>query len=181
MSSSRGVLAALVAALCALAFGAVRAAKADPPSRVSNTFDVTFKSSTWTRRCGFPVFEHQTGKVTNTVYSADGTVTKEIDTADGLKTTYFSANGSYTSVSSATLHTTYPDGIALGAPATLVFTGNQVLLPGSPQAGRDAYAGEVVFVSPDGTPFVDIDAPISEHGHFDSFPDEIAALCGALS
>lgn len=175
-----------------LAFGILTAlglcvsAAAAPPTRVSSVVDSTFASKSWSSRCGIPVFEHQQGTVTSKLFVQQGQAVTEIDTASGLRTTYFSptaAGGtdrSFTAVSSATLKTDLPSGADLGAPAQLTFTGLQILLPGLPQAGRDVYQGEVAFVTPDGFPLTDIVGFVSETGHFSDFQAEVAALCGAL-
>ena len=165
-------------------------AAASPPTRTSESVDATFKSNRWTARCGFPVYIHQQGLINILLFhSRDGTtVISEIDTAPGYKTTYFSplsvnggTGGSFTSPAAVALRTTYPDGTDLGAPAILAFDGLQGLAPGSPQAGRDVYLGEVVFVTPEGQPFADLVAPISTSGHFDDFATYVAAVCGALA
>jgi hypothetical protein len=163
-------------------------AAASPPTRISESVDATFKSNRWTARCGFPVYIHEQGTINVLLFnSRDGIVISEIDTSPGYKTTYFSplsvaggTGGSFTSPAAVALRTTYPDGIDLGAPAILSFNGLQGLVPGSPQAGRDVYLGEVVFVTPEGQPFADLVAPISTNGHFDDFATFVAALCGAL-
>jgi len=164
-------------------------AAASPPTRISELVDATFKSNRWTARCGFPVYIHEQGLINVLLfYSRDGTaVISEVDTSPGYKTTYFSplsvvggTGGSFTSPSAVALRTTYPDGADLGAPAILSFNGLQSLAPGSAQAGKEIYLGEVAFVTPEGQPFTDLIALISTNGHFDDFATVVASICGAL-
>ena len=187
---SRNVRVAVLATTIsgALLLGALSAA-ASTPIRISGALDVTFKSSRWTNRCGFPVYVRQQGTQTATLFvSRDGSqVVSEIDTNPGFKTTFFSplsaggTGGAYTATSAGALRTTYPAGTALGAPAILAFNGLQILFPGLPQAGRDVYQGEVVFVTSDGLPVTDLVAPISSSGTFADLATIIVALCGRLS
>ena len=184
---SRVALAAsTVLATGLIALAACMSATAAPPTREVSAIDFTFRSTSWSARCGIPVYEHQQGTAISALFSSGGRVSKEIDTSAGLKTTYFSptaaggTGGSFTAVSSATLKTTFPDGVSISATAQLTFSGLQILLPGLPQAGRDVYQGEVAYISPDGIPLTDLTGFVSENGHFNDFQTEVAALCGAL-
>jgi len=181
MRMCRAVAVPLATACLALA----PSLEAAPPTHLSLTVDDTFPSR-YTLVCGIPVYRHDSGMVRITLFhDKNGTVIGEIDTVANYKTTLFSpveggTGRSFTSPSSASLKSTYPDGVYLGAPAILVFNGVQFMPPGLPQAGHDVYAGEIVFIDEAGVPFVDLTGLIDERGHFTDIAEYDAAICAAL-
>ena len=182
MRMCRAVALPLAAACLVLA----PSLEAAPPTHLSLTVDDTFPSR-YTQVCGIPVVRHDSGMVRITLFhDNNGTVIGETDTVANYKITLFSpvelggTGASFTSPVSASLKSTYPDGVYLGAPAILVFNGNQFMPPGLPQAGHDVYAGEIAFIDEAGVPFVDLTGLIDEKGHFTAIPEYYAAICAAL-
>src|SRR5262245_20434021 len=122
-------------ALCVLAMNPL--VQAAPPTHTSVDIDVTFFAPGTSAFCGFPVYRTDKGTVNITLlYASDGTLKREDDSAPNFSTTWFSpstaAGGtgkSITTGSPATLHTEYPEGAFVGAPAILKLTGMQSKIP----------------------------------------------------
>ena len=75
--------------------------------------------------CGVPVTVSIGGTFSIKVFlDGNGVTTREIDTQPGTKLTYRSATGEITIPFSGVLHTSYPGGAVVGAPARMVLTGN---------------------------------------------------------
>lgn len=175
---------AIAAATLALSTTAV----ASPPTHLGFSVDATFRSSFYSRACGFPVYERQAGDVRITLFrDANGAILRELDTSPGFKTFWFSpldsggTGGAFSSPDSSSAKTGYPDGVYLGAPAFVVYEGLQARAPGQPEAGRDAYVAEVAFIDVAGVPFIDILAPVDAHGNFSDGRTFAAAVCAGLA
>lgn len=175
------------AALCALATSS--AVQAATTTRFSVDIDDTFFASGTSAFCGFPVFRTDKGTVNVSLfYANDGTLKREDDSAVNLTSTWFSpttspggTGKSITYGAPATLHTEYPEGAFIGAPANLRLTGLQVRLPGLPvQAGVQSGTGVVVDIDPGGIPLTDFTVDKS-HGNFDGLSSVRAAICAALA
>ena len=155
-------------------------ATAAPPVRTSFPVEGEFVFDDISEACGFPVTVSIEGTFSVALFvDRDGVATREIDTQPGTLLTYSSASGEVTIPFSGVLHTTYPEGGAIGAPAELVLTGNTgpfgALVPlGS---GRVVFAGYVEDT--DGpfplTRFTDV---LSASGNFTTQLDRI---CSALA
>lgn len=175
-------------ALAAVALALPAIAQAAPPTHDAFTVDATFRSAHYSRACGFPVYRHQTGTVRIALFhNGAGDVVRELDTAPDFKTLWFSpvalggTGGSFLTPDVAPARTTYPDGVYLGAPATVIFNGLQGRAPGAPQAGHDVYAAEVAFIDEAGVPFNDIIASVDARGNFSDAATFEAAVCDALA
>jgi hypothetical protein len=177
-------------ALCSLV-AISPAGLAAPPTHIRFDVDFSFFLPRLTARCGFPVYRREVGTISVALFFAnDGTtLRREDDTAAGYRLTYFSpatvpggTGGSFTTPTSASLKTQYPQGAILGAPAVLTFTGLQSHVPGiAPQAGRQVFLGEVVFITPEGIPVTDFSDPDTSRGNFDDPTAVLAAICSAVA
>lgn len=176
-------------AVCFLVALTVQPATAAPPIATTRHVDFSQPSRTWTRRCGFPVWIRDEGTVTfRLFYQADGlTVLGEIDTSPSYRHTWFSpltaggTGGSYSTPQTAMIKTVYPNGAYLGAPATASISGLQELAPSGPDAGRQVFLAEVIYVDADGIPYIDIVSPANSHGTFNDFQTFVTAICGAIA
>jgi hypothetical protein len=155
-------------------------ATAAPPFRESFPVEAEFLSDGISEACGFPVTVSIEGTFSIAVFvDRDGVTTREIDTQPGTLLTYSSAFGEVTVPFSGVLHTTYPEGAVIGAPAELVLTGNTGpfgdLVPTG--SGRVVFAGYVE----------DTDGPIPLTRSTDvlsasgNFTTQIDRICGALA
>jgi hypothetical protein len=136
----------LVAAVITSSFILTAAAMATPPVRERFPADGEFQLDRISDACGFPVTVAIEGTFSVTVFlDRDGATIREIDTQPGTLITYSTAAGEISVPFSGVLHTTYPEGAVLGAPAELVLTGNSGpfgnLVPTG--SGRAVFAGYV--------------------------------------
>jgi hypothetical protein len=173
------VRTALIAAVAASLFAA-SAASAAPPQRdrfpVEGQFDIDPLSQT----CGFPVSVAIEGTFSIVVFQdRDGAVTREIDTQPGTLLTYVSDSGEISFPFSGVLHTRYPEGAVVGAPAELVVTGNSGPFSGLVPlgSGRVVLAGFVAEVE-DGFAFTRFTSVISATG---DFTGQTERICAALA
>src|SRR4051794_39066263 len=104
---------------------------------------------------------------------------REIDTQPGTKLTYISDFGQISVPFSGVLHTTYPDGGVVGAPARLVMTGNTGPFSDLVPMGSGRVVLDGVVADTDG-PFVftRFTRLVSASGNFRT---QIDRVCGALS
>jgi hypothetical protein len=153
-------------------------AAAAPPLRDRSPVQAEFPWPPLTDACGFPVTLAFDGTFDIKVFSGPKGGAREIDTQPGTKLTYSSATGELTVPFSATLHTSYPQGIFAGAPATATLTGGSFGLPPliGPGRGRLELSGTVEEVD-DGVPAVRFTDLVSSSGDFAS---ETARICAAL-
>ena len=154
-------------------------ALATPPLSDRSPVEATFPDPGLSAACGFPVTVTFTGSFAVRVFQdANGTVTREVDTQPATKLTYRGGGGEYTVPFSAVLHTDYPEGAFVGAPATMTLTGSGApYLPGPRGSGRAVLDGIVVEVE-DGFPFTIFTTLRSLSGNFTDQPERI---CAALS
>ncbi len=166
------------AALCSVLPAAASAAA--PPLTDRFPVEAEFDYAPLSDACGFPVTIAFEGTFAIKVFSGrDGTV-REIDTQPSTKVTFSSASGELSNPFSAVLHTTYPQGAVIGAPARLVLTGNSFGIPPFLGAGtgRVVLAGVVVDVE-DGFPRTRFTELISATGNVTGGNERIcAALAG---
>jgi len=174
------VRAWLVAATIAGSLIITSAATAAQPIRDRFPVDGEFVLDGVSEACGFPVTVAIEGTFSITVFQdADGVTIREIDTQPGTLLTYSTASGEITVPYSGVLHTTYPQGAVIGAPAELTLTGNTGPFGDVPLgSGRVTFAGYVVET--DGpfafTRFTEL---LSASGNFSTQLDRIcAALAG---
>ena len=176
---------ALMIAIAAVAAGvAATRGAADPPEHFVFLDDVSFQSGSLTRRCGTPVFITVYGRLRITLRTGPDGAVHETDVYENWTVTYSApATGRSFSVKLGPGFFDYPDGVFLGAPAVVSFVGVQQNVPGLPaSAGRIVFPAEVVFVSPDGVPFVDPTGPtLSENGNLIDPTVTRAAICAALT
>jgi hypothetical protein len=165
------------------------AVQAAPTTHFTFDIDVTFFAPGTSAFCGFPVYRSDKGTVNVSLfYANDGTLKREDDSAVNFTTTWFSPatspGGTGKSISTgapATLHTEYPEGAFVGAPAILKLTGMQSKTPElAAQAGIQSGTGVVLAVDPGGAPLTDFTVDES-HGNFDSLTDIRASICKALA
>ena len=130
--------------------------------------------------CGFPVTVGLVGTFSVKVFlDRNGVAIREIDTQPGTLLPYSAASADIAIPFSGVLHTTYPDGAVLGAPAELVLTGNtgpfDDLVPTG--SGRVTFAGYVEET--DGPfAFIRFTEMLSASGNFTA---QIDRICGALA
>jgi hypothetical protein len=174
--------AAVATALAALTV--VPMAGADQPTRFTEEVDQTFFAPGTSAVCGFPVFVTQQGTANVLLWRAsDGTtVIRELDWNSNFRVT-FTAPTQGTSFSykgGGTLKTLYPEGAAIGAPATAILTGFGNHIDGDPaEAGRVVMSAVVVFIGPGGIPGIDFLGTLSSSGHF--LGDTFQRRCEALA
>jgi hypothetical protein len=169
------VAGALVASLIAAG-----AATATPPVRDNFAVHVQFTLDGIFPGCGFPVDLAIDGPFRVTEFqSAAGVTVREVDTQPGAKLTYINGERSISVPFAGVLHTTYPDGGVVGAPARLVMTGStgpffDIVPMGT---GRVVLDGDVVET--DGPfPFTEFNKLISATGNFHT---QIERVCSALA
>jgi hypothetical protein len=171
--------------LGALVFGS--AAMANAPIRQSFMLnDATFPDAYLSDACGTTVLDTVSVTINVTVFfDTSGTAVAEVDTVT-RGTITFSAPATDKSVSSVMTgvsHATYPEGIAVGAPAPTTITGaNAASLTGvaPPGEGRIVADAVVVAVDPSGVPFTAFgtDDIVSMNGTFAKTTDKV---CDALT
>ena len=156
------------------------AATATPPVRDVFPVEGEFVLDKVSDACGFPVTVGIEGTFSIVVFQdRDGTTIREIDTQPGTRLTYSTASGTVAVPFSGVLHSLYPEGAVVGAPAELVLTGNTGpfgdLVPTG--SGRAVFAGYVEET--DGpfafTRFTEL---LSASGNFTTQIDRICAELG---
>jgi hypothetical protein len=173
-SSSVG-LATVVAIGCLLP----ASAGADPPRTDRFPVDAEFDYQPLSDECGFPVTIAFNGTFAIKLFRRHDGSAREIDTQAATKVTFRSASGEVSFPFSASLHTTYPDGIFEGAPATAALTGRSFGTAPFAGAGRGrlVLSGFVEEVE-DGFAFTRFTELVSSSGDFTS---DDARICGALA
>ena len=154
-------------------------AGADPPISDRFPVDAEFDWQPLTDECGFPVTLAFNGTFALKLFTRHDGSAREIDTQPSTKLTYRSATGAISVPFSATLHTSYPQGTAAGAPAIGTLTGRSFGMPPTvgPGSGRLVMTGAVVD-SGDGIPFTRFTDVVSASGNFVT---ESARICDALA
>jgi hypothetical protein len=163
------------------AIGCLLPASAGAAPPLSDRFSVEAELA-WqplTDECGFPVTLGFDGTFAIKVFTRKDGSAREIDTQPSTKLTYRSATGELSTPFSATLHTSYPEGIFAGAPVTATLTGQSFGLPPftGPGRGRLEVAGFVAEVD-DGLPLTRFTDLVSASGDFAS---DSARICDALA
>jgi len=175
---------ALLSAIAAIAVGLAAPVEAGPPKQLTFEDDAMFQSGRLTAACGFPVWITIKGTLHITLRTDRNGVLHEMD-AFGDWSIAFSAPTNDTSFSYkfGPARFLYPDGVAIGAKSIVTLTGINADYPGAPaEAGRTVLEGEVVFVNPEGVPFVDFTgALISQTGNIPDPAVSRANLCAALA
>lgn len=173
-SSSAG-LATLVAIGCLLP----ATAGATPTFSDRSSVEAEFDYQPLTAECGFPVTITFEGTFAVKVFTQRDGSAREIDTQPSTTATFRSETGEVSMPFSASLHTTYPEGTAPGAPATAMLTGRSFGLPPLAGAGRGrlVLAGHVEEVE-DGFVFTRFTEVLSSDGQFTS---DDARICAALA
>lgn len=182
---------ALLAAVCAAAFGTGSAVAAGPEQvviPVSDAFVAPFLSDA----CGIPILIELSGVAHITLErNTAGLVIREHDVLTSFTATFSSplALGgtglSFTNRSPSVATFEYGSGATIGSSATitLVGLGGQAAGAGtSVTAGYQQLTGTVIGFSPEGVPIVDFDGPVSaQHGVWPDFFDVgLPARCAAL-
>ena len=170
------IAAAVITGSLALTSGATAA----PPLRDRFPVAGEFNLDTITASCGFPVTVSITGTFSIAVFQdRNGQVTREIDTQPGAILTYSSKGGSVSYPFSGVLHTSYPQGAVVGAPAELVVTGNTGPFSDTVPlgSGRVVLDGFVAAVE-DGFPLTRFTGVESATGNFSG---QIARICSVLA
>ena len=165
--------------LAAVALGALLpvTAAAAPPVADRFPVDGEFDSAPLSDACGVPVTIGFAGTFAIRVFSAPGGVVREIDTQPGTKVTFRSDAGAISMPFSGVLHTTYPEGAVVGAPAHLVLTGRSFGTDPFVGAGRGrlVFEGFVAAVE-DGFPLTRFTELSSISGEFVRDTDRICAV-----
>ena len=139
-----------------------------------------------TEECGFDVFVSTTGTATVTLIDTGTGVVREVDTAPGARIT-LSAPSQGTSFSfedNLVVHTVYPEGVSLGAPAIVTLTGLFGHVAGiGADAGSITFETTIVEFSPEGIPITGdpIEETFVEHGNRESGETIVAAICARLA
>jgi hypothetical protein len=184
----RSRLALVVVLAFVLPFSLAAAATAGPPVVFTQEFDDTFQSQFWSATCDVPVFFHLEGTLTARL-QPDSNVIHEVDTFPGFRITVFSpveeggTGKSFSFLLPAPIHFLYPEGTDVGDPGIGIFTGLiDVAAPGGPViAGRQVLQGTIIFLTPEGVPFVDFSEELSTSGHFPEFEEFAEARCAFLT
>jgi len=169
--------------LAALVLGSLvltSAATAAPPVRDRFPVEGQFALDGLSAACGVPVDVSLEGTFSITNFlDRDGVTVREIDTQPGTKLTYISDFGEISVPFSGVLHATYPEGGVVGAPATLVMTGNTGPFSDLVPMGSGRVVLDGVVADTDG-PFVftRFTRLVSASGNFRT---QIDRVCGALS
>lgn len=164
----------VAAAITLIALTLTGAASGAPPLRDRFEVDATFPADDLTAACGFPVTMTFTGTFSILVLGD-----REIDTQPATKITYAANGRSIALPMSVVLHATYPEGIAVGAPAIISLTGNGGGLGALGVAGTGRLVlGAVIVETDDGFAFTRFTGLISEAGRF---TDQIQQICDALA
>jgi hypothetical protein len=158
---------------------------AAPPRIVTTEVDFSFPDSYLTDLCGIEVEFFNVGTLNSKLFvDQSGTIVREVDTTQGDRFGWFSPETGRTVEfpNAAMLVTDYPNGTAVGSPATTTGSGLSGKVPGVPaDAGSAVFAGHVAFLDPDGVPIVAFDQLVSIKGHTNAPEAFEAALCAALS
>ena len=155
-------------------------ATAAPPVRDRFPVEGEFVLDGISAACGVPVTVGVEGTFSVTVFlDRNGVTTREIDTQPGTKLTYSSAGGEITIPFSGVLHTTYPEGAVVGAPARLDLTGNTGPFGDLVPLGSGRVVFDGVVVETDGPfAFTRFTSVVSASGNFTRQLDRI---CQALA
>lgn len=175
----------LLISVAAVAAGlAASPVAADPPLRFDFVDDFGFPAPRQSAMCGTPIVVSFSGTGHILVHTApDGSV-REQDFVENWLITYSApATGKSLSYKLGPSHWDYPDGVYVGAPATITFLGVENNLPGRhATAGRLVVPAQVIAVVPPGIPIaVQIGPPISRSGTPPDTATFWAAFCGALT
>lgn len=156
------------------------AATAAPPVRDRFPVEGEFALDGISAACRVPVTVGVEGTFSITVFqNADGVTIREIDTQPSTKLTYVSDFGEISVPFSGVLHVTYPQGGVVGAPATLVMTGNTGPWSDLVPMGSGRVVLDGVVVDTDGPfAFTRFTRLVSSSGNFATQLDRV---CGALA
>ena len=169
-------------AVLALTVGWAAPATAAEPVHVYFPIEFEFEDTELSAECGFTVLVSGEGHFRGVINERPDGTAREVDqiairwTLDAPSTAE-----SFDFVESITETFDYPEGMAVGAPSTVVRTGTLGHDPGvSATAGRLVFEGTIIGFSDEGLPLVmyDNDAPVTKVGRFPDF--DVAALCAAL-
>ena len=178
------IISVAAAVMAALALG-VGPAAATAPRIVKTSVNVSFPDDYYTGVCHFAVDFFNVGTLEAKLYSDQtGMIVHEIDTSphDTVGWSSPDTGKTFAFPNAAQLITDYPQGIAVGSPATITGSGITAKIPGlAADAGIAVFAGHVAFVDNDGVPIVAFDEFISSHGHANDPAAFDAALCAALA
>lgn len=120
--------------------------------------DVTFPDAYLSSACGFTVLDTVSGRLTGTLFAAQGTEpAHEVDTLTGGRITYSApdSGNAVTRPLNGSSHTVYPEGTAVGAPAVVTITGvNGASFTGTapPGTGQLVANATILFVDDAGIP-----------------------------
>ena len=183
-TSRRATIMSAAALACALAMATELPVAAAEPERIQSDLDVHELSAFLTDACGTPVYVDAHGSVVLTIHVRDSGAAREIDTFPGIQTTLSApSTGASATAPSGPSITDYPQGLYVGAPATVRVLGLHQNLPGYPaDAGQTVFEGTVVFVTPEGIPLVDLpDPPVTETGNIVDLDTGLAHICASLT
>jgi hypothetical protein len=174
------VRSSLLAAVVLGSLVLTSAATAAPPVRDRFPVEGEFALDGLSAACGVPADVAITGTFSITVFrDRNGVTVREVDTQPGTKLTYVSEFGEISVPFSGVLHTTYPEGAVVGAPATLVMTGNTGPFSDLVPMGSGRVVLDGVVVETDGPfAFTRFTQLLSASGNFST---QIDRVCGALS
>ena len=159
-------------AVLALTVGWAAPATAAEPVHVYFPIEFEFEDTELSAECGFTVLVSGEGHFRGVINERPDGTAREVDQI-AIRWTL--------DAPSTAESFDYPEGMAVGAPSTVVRTGTLGHDPGvSATAGRLVFEGTIIGVSDEGLPLVmyDNDAPVTKVGRFPDF--DVAALCAAL-
>ena len=171
--------------VCAALAAVEGSAGAVAPRIFTTHVDASFPDSYFTQLCGIDVRFFNVGTFNSKLFvDRTGAIIQEIDTYPDDKAGWTSPDTGRVIVfpSPAALITAYPNGTAIGSPATVTGTGLSGKIPGIPaDAGRAVFAGHVANTDSDGVPIVVFDQLLSINGHLSDQSAFEAAVCEALA
>jgi hypothetical protein len=171
-------------AVLALAATWAAPAVAAEPLQVTVPFEFSFEDSELSAECGFTVLVSGEGETVATLYERTTGAARELDLTDTRFTFEApSTGGAYDFLSHQSDIFDYPEGVFVGAPATVTSEGTFYHDAGvSAAAGRNTWESTIYAIPDDGIPRVSIgdDNLVTSVGRF---PDDfdVADLCAALA
>jgi hypothetical protein len=176
---------ALLATIAAVVAGlAAPQVAADPPEHFVFVDDATFPAGGLTAACGTPVFITVAGRLHIKLRTDKNGVLREQDHFQNWSLTISApSTGRSFSFKLGPGFFDYPNGTAIGAAGTLKVTGIQQDFPGlHAEAGHFVFPTEVIAVTPEGIPIVDIvGPPLVAHGNPIDPAVATAAACAYLT
>ena len=177
--------AALVALIAVLGLTVAAPAYAQRATHLTINIDDTFESDFWTDACGTAVMISSEATLNVTlVYNKEGLLVREIDPSGGGTVTFSApATGNSFSFPFGATIIDYGAGAQVGSTFTAKSVGLIGHVPGliASDAGQVIFTGVVLGFEENGSPLLEFEDVLVEHGNRESGEDVAAAVCGALT